>query len=83
MGSVSDFDPLLRPTRGDPSEQLFLEQILAELSPRARDVAAWLQMGYSWREIGATFDVDYSSLRRAFQKESAAALLKLKEAPTK
>lgn len=83
IGSVADIDPLLQPSRGDPTEQLFLEQILAELSPRARDVAAWLQMGYSWREIGATFDIDYSHLRRAFQKESAAALLKLKDASTK
>ena len=82
-GSVVDLDPLLRPTRGDPAEQLFLERILAELSPRARDVAAWLQMGYTWREIRATFDVDHSYLRRSFRKESAAALLKLKDAPTK
>ena len=64
IGSLDDLDSLLQPHFSDPSEQLFLEQVLAELTPRARDVAGWLQMGYSWREIGATFDLDHSSLRR-------------------
>ena len=80
LGSLVDLDSLLQPHFDDPSEQVFLERVLTELSPRARDVAAWLQMGYSWREIGATFEIDHSSLRRAFKREGAAALLKLKNA---
>lgn len=80
IGSLDDLDSLLQPHFHDPWEQVFLEQVLAELTPRARDVAAWLQMGYSWREIGATFELDHSSLRRAFKREGAAALLKLRNA---
>jgi len=80
IGSLDDLDSLLQPHFNDPSEQVFLEQVLAELTPRARDVAAWLQMGYSWREIGTTFELDHSSLRRAFKREGAAALLKLRNA---
>ncbi len=80
IGSVVDLDSLLQPGLDHPAEQMFLERILAELTPRARDVARWLQMGYSWREIGATFNIDHSSLRRAFIKEGAAALLKLRGA---
>lgn len=80
IGSLDDLDSLLQPHFNDPSDQVFLEQVLAELTPRARDVAAWLQMGYSWREIGATFELDHSSLRRAFKREGAAALLKLRNA---
>ncbi len=61
----------------DPVEALFLEEIVRELSPQAKDVAKYIRMGYTWREIGETLGVDYSAIRKSFRRETDAILIKL------
>ncbi len=61
----------------DPVEGLFLEEIVRELSPQAKDVAKYIRMGYTWREIGETLGVDYSAIRKSFRRETDAILIKL------
>jgi len=75
-GSMHDLE-MYAPSNPDPTELLLLEQILNLLSPQAKEVAVWISMGYSWREIGTTFGIDHSAVRKAFQKETDAALLQL------
>lgn len=58
----------------DPTDILLLKQVLELLSPQAREVAEWIRMGYSWREIGKTFDVNHNTLRFAFRCEVDSAL---------
>lgn len=61
----------------DPVEMLFLEQIIREFSPQARDIAKYIRMGYTWRDIGETLGVDYSAIRKSFRRETDAILIKL------
>jgi len=61
----------------DPVEVLFFEQIVRELSPQAKDVAKYIRMGYTWREIGETLGVDYSAIHKSFRREMDAILIKL------
>ena len=61
----------------DPTDILLLKQVLELLPPQAREVAEWIRMGYSWREIGKTFDVDHNALRFAFRCDVDAALIRL------
>lgn len=61
----------------DPVEAIFLEEIVRELSPQAKDVARYIRMGYTWRDIGETLGVDYSAIRKSFRRETDAILIKL------
>ena len=61
----------------DPVEVLFLEEIVRELSPQAKEVATYIRMGYTWRDIGETLGVDYSAIRKSFRREIDAVLIKL------
>jgi DNA-binding NarL/FixJ family response regulator len=50
----------------DPVEVLFLEEIIRELSPQAKEVAKYIRMGYTWQDIGETLGVDHSAIRKSF-----------------
>jgi DNA-binding NarL/FixJ family response regulator len=77
-GSVRDLELAYNPSvTPDPTDTLLIKEVLDLLSPRAREVATWIWMGYSWREIGQTVDVDHNSIRLAFHRETDAALTRL------
>ncbi len=61
----------------DPVEVLFLQEIVREFSPQAKEVAKYIRMGYTWRDIGKALGVDHSAVRRSFRRETDAVLIKL------
>lgn len=76
-GSLRELEMYARIDSPDPTDLLFLEQVLDLLSPQAKEVASWIRMGYSWREIGRFSGVDHNSVRKAFRREADAALIQL------
>ena len=80
IGSLEALDSLLQPHFNDPLEQVFLDRVLAELTPRARDIAGWLQMGYSLARDWGHIRSRSQFLTRASIREGAAAVLKLRNA---
>jgi len=78
VGSAHDLELNCASTDSpDPTDVMLIQEVLDLLSPQAREVAVWLWMGYSWREIGKTFEVDHNSIRLAFRREADAALERL------
>ncbi len=77
IGSLRDLEMYSRTENPDPTDLLYLEQVLNLLSPQAKEVASWILTGYSWREIGRLSGVDHNSIRRAFRREADAALIQL------
>ena len=78
VGSTHDLERSFSSTgTPDPTEAMLIREILDLLSPQAQEIARWLWMGYSWREIGKTFEVDHNSIRIAFRREADAALERL------
>ncbi len=77
IGSLRDLEMYSRIENPDPTDLLYLEQVLNLLSPQAKEVASWIRTGYSWREIGSLSGVDHNSIRRAFRREADAALIQL------
>jgi hypothetical protein len=78
VGSTHDLELNCSSTETpDPTDVMLIQEVLDLLSPQAREVAVWLWMGYSWREIGKTFEVDHNSIRLAFRREADAALERL------
>lgn len=77
IGSMNDIEMIAPSLTYDPTDALLLRQVLDLLSPRAREVAEWIRLGYSWREIGRSFQVDASTVRQSFRRETDAALRKL------
>lgn len=76
-GSLRDLELLAPSENPNPIEFLFLEEVVKLLSPEAKEIASYIRLGYTWREIGADLGVDYSTLRKAFRREADAALIKL------
>jgi hypothetical protein len=76
-GSVLDIEMYSRVDNPDPTDLLYLEQVIDLLTPQAKEVASWILIGYSWREIGRFSGVDHNSVRRAFRRETDAALIQL------
>ncbi len=73
-GSLQDLEIYAPSVNPDPTKLLLLKQIFSILSPQAQEVWTWLWMGYSWREIGRSFQIDHSVVRLSFRKELDAAL---------
>lgn len=61
----------------DVNEMILIKEIVGRLSPEARNIATWIWMGYSWREIGKTLDIDQDSIRLAFRREADRVLSEL------
>ena len=76
-GSLLELEMYSRIDSPDPTDLLYLEQVLKLLSPQAKEVASWIRTGYSWREIGRLSGVDHNSIRKAFRREADAALIEL------
>lgn len=77
IGSLRELEMYSRIDNPDPTDLLYLEQVLNLLSPQAKEVASWIRTGYSWREIGRFSGVDHNSIRKAFRREADAALIQL------
>ena len=77
IGSLRELEMYSRTDNPDPTDLLYLEQVLNLLSPQAKEVASWILTGYSWREIGRFSGVDHNSIRKAFRREADAALIQL------
>jgi hypothetical protein len=76
-GSLHDIEIYAPTINPDPTDLLLLKQIFSLLSPQAQDIWTWLWMGYSWREIGKSFQIDHSVVRMSFRREVDAALAHL------
>jgi DNA-directed RNA polymerase specialized sigma24 family protein len=78
VGSLLDMerDHLMAETN-DLTEMVLIKEIVGRLSPEARKIATWIWMGYSWREIGKTLDIDQNSIRLAFRREADRVLSEL------
>ncbi|HEY6375632.1 MAG TPA: hypothetical protein VIX90_08920 [Edaphobacter sp.] len=76
-GDLRDLERYASTETPDPTDALLLEQVLTLLSPQAKEVATWIWMGYSWREIGRSFGIDHNTVRLAFRRETSAALIQL------
>ena len=76
-GSLYDVSLFSRGDHPDPTDLLFLEEVLKLLSPQAKEVAGWIRTGYSWREVGKLSGIDHSAICRAFRRETDAALVQL------
>jgi len=76
-GSIQDLELLAPAENPDPVEFLFLEEVLSLLSPEAQEVAYYIRLGYTWRNIGDSLGIDHSTLYKAFRREADAALIKL------
>ena len=76
-GSLRELDLFSRVEHPDPTDLLYLEEVLKLLSPQAKEVAGWIRTGYSWREIGKLSGIDHTAIRRAFRRETDAALAQL------
>ncbi len=61
----------------DPTEVLFLQEIVREYSPQAKEIAQYIRLGYTWRDIGEALGIDHSSIRKSFRRETDAVLIKL------
>ena len=76
-GFLHDLDLFVRADHPDPTDLLYLEEVLNLLSPQAKEVAGWIRTGYSWREVGKLSGIDHTVIRRAFRRETDAALAQL------
>jgi DNA-directed RNA polymerase specialized sigma24 family protein len=78
VGSLLDMERDHRMSEtSDLTEMVLIKEIVGRLSPEARTVATWIWMGYSWREIGKTLDIDQDSVRLAFRREADRVLSEL------
>lgn len=76
-GSLNDVEIYAPCVNPDPTKLILLKQIFSLLSPQAQEVGNWLWMGYSWREIGRSFQIDHCVVRLSFRREVDAALARL------
>ena len=76
-GSLQDLDMYSPSSNPDPLQQILLKEVFHLLSPQAKEIATWIWMGYSWREIGRICGIDHSTVRLAFRREAHAALTRL------
>ena len=76
-GSLRELELFSRVDHPDPTDLLYLEEVLKLLSPQAKEVAGWIRTGYSWREIGKLSGIDHTAIRKAFRRETDAALAQL------
>lgn len=80
VGLLPNLELLESPSRAlslDPTDAVLLFEIVELLSPRAREVADWIRLGYTWREIGRSMEISHASIQRSFRREVDLALLKL------
>ena len=75
-GSLADLDDLLEP-QPDAEQQVYARELLECLSPFARSIANRRWLGYSWREIADSLEMDHTVVRRAYFEEVETLLNEL------
>lgn len=53
----------------DVEQRIYAEQLIAQLSPFARSILNRRLLGYTWREIAASLQMDHTAVRRAYFRE--------------
>lgn len=72
-GSIADLEHLLT-TRPEIEQGIYANELLEQLSPFAQSIAHYLWLGYSWRAMERTLEIDHTTLRRAYFRELESLL---------
>lgn len=67
-GSIADLEHLLT-TRPEIEQGIYANELFSQLSPFAQSIAHYLWLGYSWRAMERTLEIDHTTLRRAYFRE--------------
>jgi len=67
-GSIADLEHLLT-TRPEIELGVYANEFFGQLSPFAQSIAHGRWLGYSWREIARSFEMDHTSVRDAYFRE--------------
>ena len=67
-GSITDLEHLLV-TRPEIELQIYAKELFAQLSPFAQSIAHERWLGYSWRKIARSLEMDHTSVRDAYYRE--------------
>jgi DNA-directed RNA polymerase specialized sigma24 family protein len=75
-GSLADLENVLV-SQPEAEQQLYAKELLECFSPFARSIANRRWLGYSWREIADSLEMDHTVVRRAYFREVEALLNEL------
>jgi hypothetical protein len=75
-GSLADLENVLV-SQPEAEQQLYAKELLECLSPFARSIANRRWLGYSWREIADSLEMDHTVVRRAYFREVETLLNEL------
>ncbi len=67
-GSIADLEHLLV-TRPDIELGVYASELFGQLSPFAQSIAHGRWLGYSWRKIARSLEMDHTSVRDAYFRE--------------
>jgi DNA-directed RNA polymerase specialized sigma24 family protein len=72
-GSLADLEKVYV---GQPEaeQRVYANELLERLSPFAQSIVKWRWLGYSWREIAVHFQMDHTTVRRAYFREVESLL---------
>ena len=73
FGSIADLEHLLT-TRPEIEQEIYANELFEQLSPFAQSIAHYLWLGYSWRAMERTLEIDHTTLRRAYFRELESLL---------
>jgi RNA polymerase sigma factor (sigma-70 family) len=76
-GSLSNLESLATAfsTRSDAEQRAYINQVLARMSERSRNITQWRLVGHSWRQIAETLQSSRATVRRSYRKELRGLLL--------
>ena len=76
-GSLSNLESLATAfsTRSDAEQRAYINQVLARMSERSRNITQWRLAGHSWRQIAETLQSSRATVRRSYRKELRGLLL--------
>jgi hypothetical protein len=72
-GSIDDLEHLLA-IQPDIEQRIYANELFAHLSPFAQKIAHWRSLGYSWRKIERTLEMDHTLVERAYFRELKSLL---------
>jgi hypothetical protein len=75
-GSMLDMEHLLA-DQLDVEERVYVNELLSQLSPFAQSIVNRRWHGYTWREIAREWEMDHTTVRRAYFRELKSVLQSL------
>ena len=75
-GSIIDLEHLLM-FRPEIEQAIYANELFEHLSPFAQKIAYWRSIGYSWRKIERTLEMDHTLVERAYFREVESLLQNL------